>query len=437
MKRAMTAVAAALFTAAAGMGGDGAAPARGQETARTEAAAPLDGFREALARYQAERRAGVRRRLNILHLGDSHTAGDHFAERMRTRLQERYGDGGRGQLAPGVPYRYFEPYRVEVAQTAGWQVFNSRTDPSDGPYGITGFRIRGISSEDRIRLGSREGPGFDSIEVEFLRQPQGGDIELFIDGRLALTMATAARERRPDRLVLPVPEGSREVEIRPGGNGPVDLFSWSILRGAGGVTYSAHGISGATFEVIRNWDPDVVAWQLRHLDPVLIVLAFGTNEGFNTGVDMAEYERNVDAIVRRLAGWAPNASIVLATAPDALRLPRYCARRRAERNQFECGLLTDEIRENYETRLARGDRALCRWHEPPLVQEVRDAHQRIAERRGYYFWDWSVAIPGGTCGIDAWFRQDPPLAFHDRIHLRPEGYMISADALYRRIMGGE
>jgi hypothetical protein len=57
----------------------------------------------------------------------------------------------------------------------------------------------------------------------------------------------------------------------------------------------------------------------------------------------------------------------------------------------------------------------------------------VTQSRGHAFWDWS-AVMDGECGLHAWATADPPLAFPDHVHLKPEGYRISADALFDALM---
>ena len=71
----------------------------------------LNGVFEALSEAEAGRGQAP---VHILQIGDSHTAGDRITGRLRTALQGRFGDGGRGVLPPGIPYAGYSPMRVEV-----------------------------------------------------------------------------------------------------------------------------------------------------------------------------------------------------------------------------------------------------------------------------------------------------------------------------------
>ena len=59
---------------------------------------------QSLASFQRsleQLRAGKLERVNILQIGDSHTAADHFSGRLRELFQASFGNAGRGMLPPG------------------------------------------------------------------------------------------------------------------------------------------------------------------------------------------------------------------------------------------------------------------------------------------------------------------------------------------------
>ena len=63
--------------------------------------------------------------IDIIQIGDSHTANGNFAERMRELFQQRFGAVGRGMLPPGLPFDYYKPQLVTVGENARWVLSNS------------------------------------------------------------------------------------------------------------------------------------------------------------------------------------------------------------------------------------------------------------------------------------------------------------------------
>jgi lysophospholipase L1-like esterase len=392
-----------------------------------DGAEALRRFHQALAAYE---RFGRRQRLVILHIGDSHTAGDHWSGYLRERFQRTYGDGGRGQLAAGVPSRYYDPYQVRVAQTDGWDVVGRNS----GQAGIVSYGLRGDRRGERIEMQMRGTRTFDMIEVEFERQTGGGDIIVAPGGRKGWAVSTRGRAGELERARFPVGASAQHAILALEGNGPVHLLSWSFYKSTGGIAYVSHGVGGETVGMMGKWSSRVAEWQMKGLNPALIVVAFGTNEGFEIRFKAAEYEAEFRERLSQLRRWAPNASIAVVTAPDVARLPSWCGRG-AVREQTACRPLSAEHAANYPELIDRRSTALCYWHTPPGVTQTREIQRKVARELGLFYWDWSKVMRG-ECGTDRWARESPQLALTDRVHMRLEGYDVSGEALFQALMQG-
>jgi lysophospholipase L1-like esterase len=365
--------------------------------------------------------------VNILHLGDSHTAGDKFSGRLRKRFQQRFGSAGRGMLPVGNVFPYFYPTNVKMLQSKGWKVSNSYKASGYPPYGLSGFRTKSDNPNHFITLKMTDGTRFDEVVLEFLRNRRTGSLQIQIDNLAPVTIETRDPTQHVDIEKIPIPNGGRRIKISPQGDGPIELLSWTFKRNRSGVMYHSHGIVGATINVMTRWSRKVVSWELDLLKPSLIIVAYGTNEGFHNDLEMGEYARDFRARLAFLQRAAPQASIVIAGPPDGNRLPRYCK----QRKNVGCSSLTSYEIRNYEELLANQDERLCRWHPPPKLDAVRKTQRYVATQQGYFFWDWSTVM-GGACGIHAWTKRN--LAHQDHVHLKKQGYYQSAEALFRAIM---
>ncbi len=403
-----------------------AAPGNAQQAA---AGPSLTGFHRALSDLES----GRRNRLNVVQIGDSHTANDHFSGRLRRLLQERFGDAGRGMMPPGYPFPYWRPYQVQVEQS-GWQVVTSNRQGATGAFGLSGHVVRGAKSGDRMTLtasdeNAADGGSFDSVELHFFRRPGGGALQVSIDGRFHSEIETGGGAYLLDRKTFDVPAGSRSLELRPRGNGPVDLADWAVYRKKRGVTLTSHGFSGATIEILGRWDWRATTAQLRHLDPGLVILAFGTNEGFAAREKIGDYAGYFASYVDMVRQAVPNASVAVVGPPDANRLPSYCGRGA----DGACAPLRGGEIASYSAMLNGRDRNLCRWHAPAALGYVRDAQRQVARQKGVFFWDWSQ-VQGGECGADKFARQG--LGHGDHVHMRQDGYWASAERLFEELVRG-
>lgn len=396
-----------------------------------EAIAPAPPVRDyALSRFHAALRGldtGARQKpVTVLHLGDSHIASDRFTGDIREMLQKRFGDAGRGLMMPGFPFKYYRARGVQFAKSGAWAASNSFRK-ANGSYGVTGVRMTAHQKDARLMLTSESGP-FEWAEVTFLAGPGHGSAVVAVDGngKSVDTGAGAQGIRR-----VRIEHKGTKLSVRTQGGGPVSVLSWSIGHNRPGVRYVNLGIPGATADTTRRWDAGLVHDEVAALDPDLIVLGYGTNEGFNDGLDIDGYERRVGELADRLRKAAPNASLAIIGPADGARLPRYAR----GRGSSVCKALSASERRNYTSLTRSGSASLARWHAPPKLAEVRGALQRIASAQKGYFWDWAEFM-GGECGVHEWAKSSPKLALSDHVHISGEGGRLSAEAFVQSLMAG-
>lgn len=348
--------------------------------------------RSGLAEFHAaldDLRQGRRKTVAVLHLGDSHIALDHMTEIPRAHLAGLFGDAGRA-LPPGVPYRYYAPRGYSVTMTGPWEVASSLKASPQGPFGIAGYRIAGTSPAAETTI-ERQAGGIAAVEIDAMGGPQAGSLMLTIDGAAPLRLST--RRPTPGLVRLRVPTAAaHRIALSPAGNGEVTLLGWTLLTGKPGIRYDSYGITGATLGVVDRWDAVTVDRQIETLAPDLVILGYGTNEGFNDGLDLRAYGTELGALIDRLRRLSPRTSIVVLGSFDGARkakpgMPSSC-----------------------------GDG----WTTPPKLDALREVQRSVAEKRNVAYVDLSIVM-GGRCGIDRWVNAEPPLAWPDHVHLRPEG----------------
>jgi hypothetical protein len=420
---ALLAVAGCVATGQTGSG-DGPELAQGAAAGQS-----LASFQRSLEQL----RAGKLERVTILQIGDSHTAGDHFSGRLRDLFQEKFGNAGRGMMPAGYPFPYWRPYQVEVAQKGGWTVLSSnRTDYPQVPYGLSGFITRSQRRDDTMTLQANSDAAFDTVDIDFFRQPRGGRVIVTIDGRRVDEIDTSGPAYELARKSIAV-NASYSLELRTRGDGTVDIADWAVYRREKGVVLSSHGFVGAEIGLLDRWNWANVTKQLREMSPTLIVLAFGTNEGFGPPDRLGDYQSIYESRLAQFRQSLPGASIVVVGPPDADRLPDYCNIRGASRETVGCRALSSAEAADYSQLLRSRSRSLCQWHPPAGLAIVKAAQQQAARRAGAYFWDWS-SVQGGACGADRWVSQG--LERSDHVHMYEAGYQTSADQLFTELLRG-
>jgi lysophospholipase L1-like esterase len=361
----------------------------------------LDNFFLDLQRLES----GQITRVHIIQLGDSHTAGDVFTGYLRREFQSRFGDAGRGTMPPGLAYPGLRQAEVTVTQSGRWVIHNSRTATDSRPYGISGFILTSGAAGDRMEVSPNDGSTIDSAAVDFVQHDNGGTIAVRFDGQPGGLISTAGPEGQVKHASLIPPEGARSLELvaeKP----DIDIADWSIEKNHPGVLVESFGVISATAGIFDHWDPEAVRQKLAVLQPSLIILSYGTNEGFGGDFDSVSYHSGFTGIIRELKRDAPDSAILVVGPPDAKRRESNCPKR-------------------------KGVRRACGWATPHALAEVREVQRRIAASEGVAFWDWSSVMERG---IEPWVRADPPLARADHVHFTVPGYERGAAALYAMLM---
>ena len=390
------------------------APTDRETAARMGSAAPLIPLFRALEALQA----GKRQTVAILQIGDSHTANDSFSGRMRELFQQRFGNAGRGMLPPAIPYRYYRPAQILVSAD-GWASIRSADETAAGPFGLAGLRqaARGPAS---LHITSQLPGGLTEAWAEVLAQPGGGALMASVDAGPATALPTALSTAlaagragvRPVWLKLPSTKAATTLTLTTDGTGPVELMAVRIGAGRPGVTYSNLGAIGAKVDIVERWDRAAMRTELAQLAPALVVVAFGTNEGFKDSIDTGEYAADFARQLRAVRDAAPGAAILVAGPPDGVRSARYGGGVQA------CPQAASDA---------------TQWFIPPRLPEVRAIQRQAAINQGAAFWDWSAAM-GGACAMVGWMATDPPKAARDGVHLFAPGYQVTADRLFEQLM---
>lgn len=371
-------------------------------------------------REVAEELAEAQRRpVHILQIGDSHTASDMLTDGWRTALYQRFGSAGRGVVAGGRPYSGYLTWGINATQSQGWAVngiFGKIWQEGGPSVGMSGYtktaRAPGeylaLASEavgntfDRFILCGLAGPGMGSVSVTI-----GTSSEVLSFSNAAI--APLCREFRSQTM-------STSVTVTTLDASPVSITSMATFRTTGGVSLSNVGVPGSQLKHFARNSDAVLAAELAAYKPDLIVLAFGTNEGFDADFDTDVYMETLRGQVRRLRRLADrNVPVMLLGPPNAMtRSWKIASAGGWAPTLCDTGLLV-----------------------PGNLAAVRMAQRKVAADLGLAYWDWARAM-GGECAMYQWREQG--LTYRDAVHFnRPGGARLGAqlEADFQQAMFGE
>ena len=362
---------------------------------------PFAEFFEALDQTQIK---GSDRLVRVLHYGDSHTAADVLTTAIRRALQTRFGDGGRGFVYLGKPWRSYRPIDVETEARGEWETRRILVgrDPTtlDGRYGLGGVAVDAPKFGGTTSVGTSKKPPFgqqaSTLEVFYLKQPGGGRFDIRVDNGRKRSVKTESSHLGTGFFRAEVKNGRHTLEVRVPSKQKVRLFG-AVLESKGpGVVYDTLGINGAFFYTSLRWDEALSAEQIERRAPDLMVTMYGANETDAKHLTAASYREDVRQAMSRLLSPAKEASCLMLGPMDR-----------------------------------RGPKAGETDPSQSRVDLIIEVQRQVADEIGCAFMDLKEMM-GGEGANERW--QEKGLAQRDGIHLTIPGYRILGELIAERIL---
>jgi lysophospholipase L1-like esterase len=362
-----------------------------------------------------------KRGVTILHIGDSHTAADFLTGELRRRLQARYGPGAPGYLTAGHPHIGVRTSSLKVTASSGWSYRSlQKADAVAAEFWLSGYNAVASAAGETLVFTADRPQTFDMIEIEVVRQPGGGTIDVKLDGVVEIHYDLNSSKIEPVVIRLTPSRGPtekmRDITIATAGSGTVMVASVAIYNKQSGLTYHSVGYPGAQASLLNKFTGKLFANDLIRLNPQVVVLAFGTNEAANENLDVAQYAASYERVVNKIKSTLPNAAIVVIGPPDFAELPAAC---RKDKGSSSCAATKSA---NAAGPTGTSD---CVWRTPAKLAQVREAQHEIATRYNLAYWNWASIMPS-ECGAHRWLTASPPLMAKDHVHFTVEGYKKSA-----------
>lgn len=347
-------------------------------------AVPIESYQNEIAiwqkKWQELKNGKEHTVLRIVQIGDSHTAGDFFTDEIRKQLQNQLGNAGIGWIPP-VPVSGQRVASVRYQGEFGL-IQTSRKDKQDFPFG--GIIMSGSGNTV-------------SIQVEFKYPHEKQKVRMFV--RPVLGASNLIFHNDVERQSIPVSNSqwhTIETVIKAPfsytlpNNDILEIGLMNLENGQRGVTLSALGINGSQFSHWNKWQPN---WQqdLSELQADLIILAYGTNEAFNSTLDIAQLEQEWRSMIRKIRSALPQSSILIVGAPESLK-----------KQTGICGV------------------------RPVQLDAIQAMQQRLAKAEKLLYWSWQNAM-GGVCNMKKNISMG--LAAKDGVHFTLKGYRHAGESL--------
>lgn len=295
--------------------------------------------------------------IDIMHIGDSHIQAEMGTSVVRDMLQSEYGNAGRGLISA-----------FKLAGT---------NQPVD--YEITALN----HIDGQVRLLKRPWP----------IQPGFTGVAACSDGTNTVTYRNLKPNHRFNKAIVFTSNGKREATFaQPVDSGRFDVVANERIFGvytcntdSAGIVYSTIGNNGACFSdylLLDNFAADVAV-----LNPRLIVLSMGTNEGYSSKSD-SQILSETRELIKRLRAANPEALFLM-------WMPMECEKKAGDDGSFKV---------------------------QARVKDARNLLRQVSVEEGIPYWDF-YEVAGGDGAASRWVDagiMNPK----DHVHLLGAGYRL-------------
>lgn len=356
-------------------------------------------------------KAGKDTVISIVHLGDSHIQAGFLTGQVMRLFQERFGNAGRGWVAPYKLGRSNQPTDYFITSDAReWIYGRCIQNTRKCPIGIGGVGVQNAASSLDLSVGVKPG---ETESYEFCKAIvyRGESSAPLAPASVMRDSADVAFSRTPSapgvladtiRLQSMTTNLNLHTEKRQAGAYISDkelqnlYFGFTLINEKPGVLYHSVGVNGAMYV---NYTTENYVRQLALLNPDLLIVSLGTNETFGKRFNITEFTNQIRNFITLVRQHIPDAAILLTTPPECYK----------------------QVWVDKKKVYVRNDNS----------EKAARAIVGFAEAEGLGCWDLFSAA-GGKNSSKEWFSKG--WMGRDRVHFKPAGYEKQGRMLFEALM---
>jgi len=260
------------------------------------------------------------KKINILHIGDSHVQGNFFSSVVRKTLQDKFGNGGTGFV---FPYNLAKT-NGDTNKFAVWSSQDSwsscRISKKSGcslevVFGISGY---GLVSEDNnfeISLEVPEYYKFDKITLFYPNETSPFSLKNDLGAANLIGMSSEnkffAKYQSPAAMTsVHISRNNNYVGHKNYNN--YNFHGAFLENDSVGIIYSSIGVNGAkAVDFVQN---SMFFEQISAIAPDLLVVSFGTNEAFSY-VSSEVFISQIELLISKVREKCGDIPVLITTPP--------------------------------------------------------------------------------------------------------------------------
>ncbi|MGM9822816.1 MAG: GDSL-type esterase/lipase family protein, partial [Muribaculaceae bacterium] len=333
-------------------------------------------------------------KLSVLHIGDSHIQGGMLSEALRQTLQSKYGNGGRGLIAPLKLAGTNQPadYSFTSANRA-WKATKLTSHKRREGASLTGIAVAFASPALSLNIGVNNiDDSFSSVTL--LHAPAKGNISA---NSTEMSITKTGNDSLSYATTFALSSACQQLPLY-NLSGISELWGAILHNNRSGVVLHSIGNNGACYQHYNQLDS--FAARTAVFAPDLIIISLGTNEAFGNCKDPNAIKNEIHRLVSALQKSNPEAAILLTTPMECDRLQRSRRGRRRRRTVFTTNT-------NCLT--------------------VRNIIMQYGAENSIAVWDL-YTVAGGKGSAAKWVANSL-LAKRDHVHCSAEGYRLQGKLL--------
>lgn len=338
------------------------------------------------------------RKINIIHIGDSHIQADFLTAVVRRNFQKYFGNAGRGLIVPARVAGTNEPFNIVTRSNTQWDSKRCVYPDQPMPIGIGGITIQTNQPKTRLEIHMNDlwmDYAFKTLTLFFKKDYNSFDFSIRDTANHVIGFINAFKSEpfvNHSKVILTDTVSGVILETyqsNPSQN-HATIFGVNLENGKSGVLYHAIGVNGAMYS---HYNAALYfTKQTSTLEPELFVISLGTNESINYPYLDKNFFQHVDKLVTSLRAANPMAKFILVTPPDAFRR---------------------KIKTN------------------PGIATIRQQIIAYAVENGLAFYDMYKAL-GGDNAATIW--RQAKLLRPDGIHFTKDGYEYQGNLFFNALM---
>ena len=335
-----------------------------------------------------------KKRVSIIHFGDSHIQGEYSTSIVRKKLQEKYGDAGKGMMFSYSAANSYNSMLYRTSHSKTWTYAKNFQQRPKLPLGISGMTVKTTNNGAQLKFHLNQSTKNSEIIKLFIsKNPQSFDLKVSTEDTTHFIKINENLDSTISYIPILIPKNQKTITLETIQSNytqtNLEFYGLSLEnKSNSGIIYHAVGVGASQFGSLLS--ETLFDAQLKDIHVDLAILDFGTNDYVYANKIPSDLPRKIELIIKNIRLINPSTTILLTSTQDLF------------------------------------------YKSQPISEGIkfRNLIDSLAKKNNCLFWDW-YAISGGYKSLTSW--RDNGYAQRDLIHLTTKGYQLKGELLFEAI----